>query len=140
MKKDTLRALKNSIKKWERITNGKGQDDGGYNCSLCQRFKQTECTYNDEQCPVTIKTGKVQCEKSPYIAWQNHQESVHKINCHPHRIQSGCKGCVKAAKKEVDFLKSLLPVVRKKRVLMVRHQKEPFDLVIKFTGEEGDKQ
>jgi len=33
---ETLKALKGSIKKWERIVEGTGVDEGADNCPLCE--------------------------------------------------------------------------------------------------------
>ncbi len=137
MKSDTLIALKESIKKWERIAKGTGEDNGSGNCELCHRFEAGTCEFNKETCPVEIAVGEGGCRKTPFITWQNHQANAHGISDFPHKIQKNCKRCVELAKKEVNFLKSLLPVKRKRVVVNVFHEKEPFDLVIKFIGEDG---
>lgn len=38
MNSRTLKALKGSIRKWERICNGTGEDRGPRNCPLCELF------------------------------------------------------------------------------------------------------
>jgi len=43
----TLKALKGSIKKWEKIIAGTGVDKGGDNCPLCKA-----CGWNCRDCPV----------------------------------------------------------------------------------------
>ncbi len=137
MKKDTLKALRSSIKKWEKIANGTGEDDGSGNCELCKRFEAGTCEFDEEICPVREAVESGGCRKTPFVTWQNHQEKAHGITDFPHRVQENCKRCVEIARKEVNFLKSLLPVERKRIEVRVFHQKEPFDLVIKFIGEDG---
>lgn len=91
MKKVTLKALKASIKHWE-------EDDGhmeGGNCALCRRFvhvhnpKAGHCCIKStgEKCPVYAKTGKIECEGTPYR----------------------CLPTTRQRKAEIKFLKSLLP-------------------------------
>ena len=136
MKKATLVALKKSIKKWEKVVDGSGEDDGSENCALCKRFDAETCVLYGEQCPIRKKTRRKGCAGTPFITWQNHQDYDHEESF-PYAIQLGCKKCVVLAKKELNFLKSLLPFKRKRIEVRVFHQKEPFDLVIKFIGEDG---
>ena len=84
MNKKTLKALKGSIEKWEKIVAGEGIDLGTVNCPLCQIFvvPKDSC----EGCPVMEKTGESDCYGSPY---------------YDHRPDS--------AQDELDFLESLLP-------------------------------
>ena len=98
MNKQTLRALKGSIKKWELIVAGKGKDLGDENCSLCKRFVYSrECM----GCPVQQKTGRQFCEASPYKKWMLLTGGYGAVADTPERK--------KAARAELKFLKSLLP-------------------------------
>lgn len=135
MKRDTLIALRKSIQKWDRIANGTCEDNGSGNCELCKRFNAEFCKRDDEECPVVLKVGKKGCRKTPFTKWQGHQDSAHNEIDFPYRIKLNCKRCVVLAKKEFNFLKSLLPVIRKKVVVTVIQPKEPFDLIIRFEKE-----
>ena len=66
MKPATLKALKQSILKWEGIVAGTEKDFGVLNCALCKRFFDTGCKLRGERCPVYEKTGQTQCDGSPY--------------------------------------------------------------------------
>ena len=93
MNKQTLKALKGSIKKWQGVTKGTIQDRGPVNCPLCQLFllgEPSSCI----GCPVCQKTKKTGCRGTPYTLY----------NVYGHK---------KYARAEVKFLKSLLPKVKK---------------------------
>ncbi|MBW2968539.1 hypothetical protein KY314_00265 [Candidatus Woesearchaeota archaeon] len=107
MNTKTLKALKGSIKKWEDIRDGKGVDDGVENCPLCQLFWWKGC----DGCPIYEKTGKKQCNDTPYIEWIKHQGEKHLQYSSPYKNR--CPTCKKIAQKEVDFLKGLLPTNKK---------------------------
>lgn len=76
--------LELSIEKWQDIVNGKGKDFGTDNCALCEVY---EC----HECPVDKITGKG-CGSTPFSDYQNAMTE---------------EDFVKAAKAEVEFLKSL---------------------------------
>lgn len=82
----TLKALKGSIKKWEGIVAGTTTDLGANNCPLCRLF----ILFNCRGCPVRERTLRVGCYDTPYI---EHVRSPTVAN----------------ARKEVAFLRSLLP-------------------------------
>lgn len=63
MNKTTERALRGSIKKWERIVLGTGEDLGSYNCPLCAMFVEKNSTCGG--CPVE-QAGHDNCARSPY--------------------------------------------------------------------------
>jgi len=101
MDKKTLRALKASIRKWERNAKVKYPDKylvDSDDCPLCGLFFDLDC----EGCPVMQRTGRRGCGDTPYIEasrarvdWEwdyGPMEAAHD-----------------AARKEVAFLKSLLP-------------------------------
>lgn len=102
----TLKALKGSIRKWERIVQGTGQDDGSGNCPLCRLFIHEDC----KGCPVSRASGQSSCLKTPYMEWNGLFAG-----------RNGMATSIKkkhAAQRELDFLKSLLPkkpVPRKKK-------------------------
>jgi len=76
MNKATAKALEQSIKHWERMRDGKRHKtkddtdnsiDGlevpmAEDCALCRKFDCQIC----EGCPVMNKTGKDNCDGSPY--------------------------------------------------------------------------
>jgi hypothetical protein len=87
MKSKTLAALKKSIVIWSDRANGLDVDKG---CPLCKLFP--DCI----DCPVMLKTGKPSCSGTPFYKW-------------------AAKPTAANAKKELDFLKSLLPKKRRKK-------------------------
>ena len=91
----TLRALQGSIKKWERIVAGTGEDEGMDNCPLCQLFWLRSGICNG--CPVNQKTNKKGCFGTSYTKF-----------CRASERNNALKVMV-YAKQELDFLKSLLP-------------------------------
>ncbi len=147
MNKATEEAIRKSIEKWERIMYEGGEDDGSANCELCRRFshscwRKNKRAKNIEHCPAAIKVGNNGCQDTPYFEWTTHHEEDHGNDTHP--FSTECKACDVFARKELDFLKSLLPfkkvkVKRKKVTVNVYHEKEPFDLVIKFIDEKGEE-
>lgn len=100
MNKYTLKALKGSIKKWEKIVAGKGDDMGWFNCPLCLKFSENFC----KGCPVSDKTGVVNCRETPYGKWVR---SFGKRIVYP--LGANTPKRVELAKEELEFLKSLLP-------------------------------
>ena len=82
--------LELAIQKWRDIVEGKGKDEGVYNCALCEVHE--DC----ETCPIFEKTKEWDCQNTPYIAYRDAIEA------------SKSKRVLKArAKKELEFLKSL---------------------------------
>ena len=98
----TLKALKGSIEKWEMIVAGAGIDDGDKNCPLCKLFSDKNC----HDCPVFEKVNAMGCHNTPYDEWESHHENKHEEK----RMRKvHCPTCKKLARKELNFLKSLLP-------------------------------
>lgn len=95
MNAKTLKALKGSITKWERIAERRGVDLGPDNCPLCKLFYKKECV----GCPVMEKTGRAQCYSTPYITWANL----------PEKSVGNSLKLYKLAKREQAFLAGLLP-------------------------------
>lgn len=124
MKKSTLKALKGSIKKWEKIVAEKGLDEGIGNCPLCAKFhsmmpdsinrsRDDNCCVG---CPVMEKTGQECCEDSPYSKWTRHRDDRHYVTLRARaetteqiKTEILCNQCRVLAQAEVDFLKRLLP-------------------------------
>jgi hypothetical protein len=101
MNEETKAALLGSIKKWEDIAAGTGEDQGPKNCSLCLiNSPNTFC----KKCPVRIKVGRAFCLSTPYDLWITHINEKHQR----HTGKAQCRTCRYLAKKEVLFLQSLL--------------------------------
>lgn len=104
MNAKTLKALKASIRHWERMANGKSIQGEGVTweyCELCKMFLSIDLFPNREDCrlcPVKLRTGRRHCDRTPWraasLAWHNGANS---------------EEFMKAARKELTFLKSLLP-------------------------------
>jgi hypothetical protein len=103
MDKRIIRALKDSIRKWERIVQGTGKDDGTANCPLCVLFFDGDC----KGCPVEEWTGLSGCNDSPYSDWNMHQCRHGDYGDFPYSLH--CGKCQRLAIKELEFLVSLLP-------------------------------
>ena len=109
MNKETLEALKKSIAKWGKIAKStKEMDLGRINCALCDLFGDFVC----EKCPVYKKTKKKYCRDTPYTEWSDHviddNYSFSYVGAGLRR-KPRCKECLRLAKEELNFLKSLLP-------------------------------
>jgi len=99
----TLKALKGSIGKWEGVVAGTEREHASWNCPLCQISKGS-C----DACPVKIKTKCDSCEDSPFIDWDVHQRIKHDKWMGSFR-KVLCPTCLRLARAELRFLKSLLP-------------------------------
>ena len=111
----TKKALLGSIKKWEAIVAGTGEDDGENNCPLCELFHPHMGLYEGYDrreraacggCPVREKTKKPYCRGTPYIEWSN-ADAFTPLNGYfsPEKRTE----YTKLAQAELDFLRSLLP-------------------------------
>jgi len=101
----TLQAIQGSIEKWEGIVAGTEVDKGTDNCPLCEKYyrkRWLECT----GCPVKLKVKAELCESTPYDNWLKHQHDKHAGGLYR---EMECPYCKRLAKKELVFLKSLLP-------------------------------
>lgn len=105
LSKRALHGLKSSIKKWEGIVAKKEIDYGPDNCDLCKLYWLTEC----KSCPVYKKTFTKGCNDTPYKEWDDHHEMKHGEIENEGGMENQCPICMKLAKKELQFLKSLLP-------------------------------
>jgi hypothetical protein len=103
MKPRTLSALKKSIEHWTRLAEGKRQPNeltGPEHCALCGLFLEKDkhgkfCT----GCPVKTETGHDTCYGTPYAAAESAGQDFGFDSLKFRR----------AARKELNFLKSLLP-------------------------------
>lgn len=103
MNAKTLKALKASIAHWRRLATGKASvterpfsDD----CALCKLFvEQAEIGFECVGCPVMAKTGLNKCQRSPWSTASTSYFLEGPLSC---RFKDD-------AKKELAFLKSLLP-------------------------------
>lgn len=106
MNKTTLAALRGSIKKWEKIVKGTEVDVGHDNCPLCRLFLRNWGGCRD--CPVGKNTGRSFCGGSPYVEWADlggdYDDPALTLKSPAHMA---------AAKRELRFLKSLLPKAKK---------------------------
>lgn len=105
MTPEALTALKDSIAHWERkVADPENEPIGRKSCALCIQFIEDGCV----GCPVKSRTGRKNCEGTPYIDVSNAQwefehgyvplEAYIYINIFRAKCQL-----------ELDFLKSLLP-------------------------------
>jgi hypothetical protein len=100
MNAKTLRALKGSIKKWEKIAAGKGVDEGPDNCPLCKLFWSEN--FDCKGCPVSARAGMGGCRGTPYDEWALAVEFKDDLKADTPRLKA-------IARKELRFLRSLLP-------------------------------
>jgi hypothetical protein len=106
MHEKVLKALKGSIKKWEKICYKGGEDRRFHNCPLCKLFSVAWGTCGG--CPVCKNSlSHKGCENTPWAAWKDHHTDEHHENRVNMKIK--CPECKKLAEKELNFLKSLLP-------------------------------
>lgn len=61
--KKQITALKGSIRKWEKIVDGSGNDDGCKNCPCCQMWASNNLCYG---CPIAAFSGEESCYNTPY--------------------------------------------------------------------------
>lgn len=101
MNKATLKALRASIKHWEENVAAETPEnasvDAAY-CALCRKFYKDHLCIG---CPVMTNTGFSCCENSPY---ENANDKLYDWE-----IGGSRANWRRAAKKELEFLKSLLP-------------------------------
>ena len=100
MDKNTLEALKGSIRKWEGIVAGTIQDKGPTNCPLCYKFIFQECV----GCPVRKATKQTHCQGTPYVEYKVAEDDY----------GGDSDDAKEAAQRELDFLKSLIPESKSK--------------------------
>jgi hypothetical protein len=96
-----MRALDESISKWEGIVAGVGIDEGVGNCALCQTYLCTEGSCAN--CPVALRSGHTNCAQTPYENWNRHQEANHRGQ----DKHISCSTCKVIAIAELSYLKKL---------------------------------
>lgn len=103
MNPETLKALHGSIKKWQAIVDGTGEELGSINCPLCHLFLYDENQIRLQNgkaclnCPIYEKTEVKFCEGTPYYNYIDASEEDEE------------EDMIKYAKAELEFLKSLMP-------------------------------
>ena len=115
MDEQTLKALRGSIRKWERVAKGEIRDKGPQNCPLCKLFNNNDIEGEDcvgwgvvikastkdcVGCPVMAATGLRYCMGTPYEAFLDYGHVGLLVRTPEAR---------KLAEAEVEFLRSLLP-------------------------------
>ena len=98
---EVIQALKDSIKHWENLRDGKTPNIGPNHCALCLLFNHGGCL----ECPIYHKTKRTTCYRTPYYKYV--------ANSTPENAQ-----------KEIDFLKDIL-IEELKRPSAVKATKEP---------------
>jgi len=106
-----IKIMESSVRKWQRILDGKGSDGGVLDCPPCRIYYLLICI----GCPIAEYTGQKFCKGSPYGPWYQHQMNVHgrmikKIYCPEcrklaedmHRFMIEIVESLKAAKKEKE--------------------------------------
>ena len=105
MDKETLKALKQSIKNWEMRARGEDVYEG---CPLCALFEhQREYSLKCVGCPVYVKSSKKLCQGTPFQNWSHFDEIDEK--------EDEKENEKFYAAQEVKFLKSLLPQAARRR-------------------------
>lgn len=104
MDNETREALEGSIRKWEKIVEGVGRDEGAENCDLCLKFNTENTIGSCRGCPVREKIGERGCKYTPYDKWVEHHMAYHGRTNY---TMVKCEECIALAQKELDFLISL---------------------------------
>ena len=108
MKPEVLKALEGSICKWEGICMGHIKDLGYMNCPLCTLFYLIKNCYG---CPVSLTTGYICCEETPYHDWDraSNKHQMIMISALQDIHQPYIPMFAEIAEAELIFLLSLLP-------------------------------
>lgn len=102
-----IKIMESSVRKWERIIEGKGSDGGVLDCPPCRIFYILICI----GCPIAEYTGKKFCKGSPYGRWYWHQIEEHdKI-----RKKVYCPECLKLATEMRDFMIEIVEYMKAKK-------------------------
>jgi len=110
MNKEVIKAIEGSIAKWDLIAQGIGINQGGYNCPLCKMF--SDLNYENlgvcDNCPVYLKTGFIQCFRTPYYDFVDATWGPFDTRTLPemeNEVGPVCDAC----EREIEFLIGLLP-------------------------------
>ena len=101
--------LEESIEHWERLVSGNrlpNESIGTNDCALCKAYLHKSLTKNCVGCPVSKITGKTYCENTPYDLVMKIKNEM-SVRSYSDFLDT--KEFKEAAKKELEFLKSLLP-------------------------------
>jgi len=102
MNKVTLEALNGSIKKWQDIVDGTGEDNGWRNCPLCVMFlDERSC----DRCPISEAVDDTGCTGTPHEQWEEYQGEKEMV--FPRAVFDTTSQ--RLAEEELEFLKGLLP-------------------------------
>ena len=100
--------LELSIEKWQDILDGTGEELGDHNCALCVEFgEHCDC----DGCPIA-EDGHPDCEGTMYVAYRR---ALHE-RLETHSDDKTAE--LHAAKKELEYLKSLRPLWKKMKKKM----------------------
>ena len=108
MNKKTLKALKASIVKWEKNTKAETPDKyliGYVDCPLCDLYWHNDCN----GCPISQKTKKSYCSSTPYQKCNDHLDDWDHQFARGEDYAKAKRLAIAAARREIKFLKSLLP-------------------------------
>jgi len=102
--------LEESIKHWERLASGNRaphEDIGSKQCSLCRTYMHS-LAFDQSclACPVYEHTGRRYCGNTPYQLIDEIRNKMTSLTQHQFLDTEEFK---EVAKKELEFLKSLLP-------------------------------
>ncbi|MGB5985320.1 MAG: hypothetical protein WBG37_08440 [Desulfobacterales bacterium] len=95
-----IRIMEASVKKWQRIIDGKGSDGGVLDCPPCRIFYILVCI----GCPIAAYSGKKFCKETPYIPWYRHQMQEHGYI----RKKIYCPECRRLAIDMRDFMSEIV--------------------------------
>ena len=100
MTKQTLTALRKSIKHWERMRDDPECNEipGPDDCALCQLFYDDWCN----GCPVYVATGTRSCDTTPF-------RRASEVWWHRKRDTTGKTDWQAAANEMIAYLRGLLP-------------------------------
>lgn len=119
MNAKTLKALKGSVRKWDRLARGEGLDRADANCPLCKLFYGDPLQSSPGDCvgcPVMKETGEQYCAGTPYSDWSHWVKTAVYGGYRGNKAKNSSEKRLALA--ERDFLRSLLPkkrVARKKK-------------------------
>ena len=95
-----IKIMEASVRKWQRIIDGKGSDGGVLDCPPCRIYYMLVCT----GCPIAEYAGKRFCRETPYIAWYHHQ-----MNAHGRMVKKVyCDECVVLAKNMHAYMQEIV--------------------------------
>jgi hypothetical protein len=95
-----IRIMEASVRKWNRIIEGKGSDGGVLDCPPCRIFYILVCV----GCPIAKYSGKKFCKQTPYGPWYHHQ-----MNQHGHMFRKVyCPECRKLAIDMRDYMQEIV--------------------------------